>query len=793
MILEQLDEISEMCEVYAEKHVKEENFKHHIGVYTQKIKIMKSIASWAATVQADDSAAQDLTHEGETRLQEMIDQSAKEQANMISERLEILKYVLDDPADLPVLLGGTEIRVELVFLSIAHLILGKHEEMMTSPKEELTDGSWEEMAETLDMLTDVFHDRMQELIRGWRNQKLQVELHITCFAGGIYAGWYTAFTDPKGEMRRILEKGGSVDEPEEGTQSNTAVLAEMQRLNDKVCQLDTRIDTIMSMLQTLLEANNIKHSHTPPKREKSPPPVLDVSISGGALLSSPLSGSPELPNPNAMGSVLAPYSADPFTVPSSVIHRPPFDGPTIVPKASPPRTNAEMKSPNGSQNSQHRVRRKPTIEYRDRKDDIDDIVDGYSKRGENKNNNHNNHNNSNNANVRVEGGIEFPKLTRVALHDRPMGSMTLDSAASSSQDEPGPMSPEQQPQTEPLPMVMGRHELSKDFYAQGSYSEGQSEATATVSDAWNSTGVEAANALGMDELTGGAFSGISASANMAMKMKKPSKANLKAAMGKMTGDGDTGIGAGIGASMGVGMGVGMGVPRPSVDENAKGISGAMKGLKSSVRSRLNSLTGKKSKDWDQSSDSHSHSAHPTSPPLPTSYSMPYRDYRDVYPQPSEHGHLPRSAPTTAPLSLGNGSGGRTPPVNNNHYNRNNNHSNHNPHENHHMSPSPPSSKPKDLRSHHPTESESHPYGYAYDGVDSPSWLSEPPSTRTFPHQPPSVSPRPRPPSGPRTRGLSMQNPNPPAVQNYTHTRRLAAGETGHQAGGASIKPRDNMF
>ncbi|KAG8774154.1 hypothetical protein FRC16_005181, partial [Serendipita sp. 398] len=140
MILEQLDEISEMCEVYAEKHVKEENFKHHIGVYTQKIKIMKSIASWAATVQADDSAAQDLTHEGETRLQEMIDQSAKEQANMISERLEILKYVLDDPADLPVLLGGTEIRVELVFLSIAHLILGKHEEMMTSPKEELTDG-----------------------------------------------------------------------------------------------------------------------------------------------------------------------------------------------------------------------------------------------------------------------------------------------------------------------------------------------------------------------------------------------------------------------------------------------------------------------------------------------------------------------------------------------------------------------------------------------------------------------------------------------------------------------------
>ncbi|KAG8824939.1 hypothetical protein FRC17_008919, partial [Serendipita sp. 399] len=262
MILEQLDEITEMCTVFSDKHADSENFRHHIGVYSQKIKIMKSIASWAATVQADDSSAtQELTHEGETRLQELIDQSSKDQMAMISERLEILKYVLDDPADLPVLLGGTEIRVELVFLSIAYLILGNHVETMTRP-DEISDGDWEIMAETLDMLTDVFHERMQELIRGWRNQKLHVELHITCFAGGIYAGWYTAFNDPKGEMKRILEKT-PLDEAEEGTQSNSVVLAEasspsIQRLNDKVGQLDTRIDLIMSMLQTLLEAQHGK-------------------------------------------------------------------------------------------------------------------------------------------------------------------------------------------------------------------------------------------------------------------------------------------------------------------------------------------------------------------------------------------------------------------------------------------------------------------------------------------------------------------------------------------------------
>jgi len=57
---------------------------------------------------------------------------------------------------------------------------------------QLADGDWEIMTETLEMLIGVFHDRMQALLRGWRAQKLNVELHITCFAGGIYNGWYTA-------------------------------------------------------------------------------------------------------------------------------------------------------------------------------------------------------------------------------------------------------------------------------------------------------------------------------------------------------------------------------------------------------------------------------------------------------------------------------------------------------------------------------------------------------------------------------------------------------------------------
>ncbi|KAG8798387.1 hypothetical protein FRC17_007487 [Serendipita sp. 399] len=466
-------------------------------------------------------------------------------------------------------------------------------------------------------------------------------------------------------------------------------------------------------------------------------------------------------------AVLAPYSysADPS---STVVHGPSFEVSTSVTKDIPSHAAETRSLPTTSpQNSQHRVRRKPTIEYRERKDDIDDIVDGYGGYAEKK------------TNVHVEGGIEFPKMKKVVLYDRPMpnGSVTLDSAGSSSHDDPGPVSPEQQP-VEP-PIVMGRHELSKDFYEQGAYSTGiQGDASAVAAtEAWNSAGaMESVNALGMDELTGGAFSG---SASMAMKMKKPSRANLKAAIGKTAVDG-----SGLGE-------LGAGPIRSSVEDNGKGISGAMRGFKDSVRSRLNSLTGKKhtnSKDWDHSSDAHSGIT--TSPPLPTSHSMPYRDYRDAYPQPSEHGHLPRSVPNTAPLNLPHG--GRHPSPNNHNY-PNQPNGNNNSHPQPNMARSPPSANPRSLRPPYASEGEGHLLnGHTHEGTDPQSWLHEPPSSRAFPHQPNAPSARQRQPAGPRTRGYSEQSPHPPTAQNYTYTRRLASGETG-QNGAPPLAHRENMF
>jgi len=76
-------------------------------------------------------------------------------------------------------------------MSILHLLVGKQHDLMKG-SHKLTDGDWDIMAETLHIVINCFHGRMQSLMCGWRAQKLNMELNITCFAGGIYNGWYFA-------------------------------------------------------------------------------------------------------------------------------------------------------------------------------------------------------------------------------------------------------------------------------------------------------------------------------------------------------------------------------------------------------------------------------------------------------------------------------------------------------------------------------------------------------------------------------------------------------------------------
>ncbi|PVF95342.1 hypothetical protein CPB86DRAFT_593356 [Serendipita vermifera] len=201
-LMDSLGDIRDKCESLIQSG--DENIKHHVQQYLQKIQILDKVVLWSENENAQIEDTQDLSPESEEKLQNLLDQISDKQVAELKTRLDELKWLLDDPADIPVLLGGADARVEQVFLCIADLILGRQLEDLTT--KQIEDGDWEIMTETLHMLIGVFHERMQSLLRGWRAQKLNVDLNITCFAGGVYSGWHAAYFNPNGEMKRLLEK-----------------------------------------------------------------------------------------------------------------------------------------------------------------------------------------------------------------------------------------------------------------------------------------------------------------------------------------------------------------------------------------------------------------------------------------------------------------------------------------------------------------------------------------------------------------------------------------------------------
>lgn len=49
---------------------------------------------------------------------------------------------------------------------------------------------FEDMRKTLEALLDAFDQRLDALIKTWRQQRIDVETQVECFTSGIFEGWY---------------------------------------------------------------------------------------------------------------------------------------------------------------------------------------------------------------------------------------------------------------------------------------------------------------------------------------------------------------------------------------------------------------------------------------------------------------------------------------------------------------------------------------------------------------------------------------------------------------------------
>ncbi|KIJ64361.1 hypothetical protein HYDPIDRAFT_28804 [Hydnomerulius pinastri MD-312] len=174
----------------------------------------------------------------------------------VRQRLEEADYYLEDENMLVHATKST--RIELSIMCLLTLVLEHHKgTIIRAQKEVIEEDKLVDMGDSLATVFLAFNNRMADLIRGWKQQRLTVALQVQCFAGGIYSGWYEESQKTDNALDRLLKFCNNEDDDEEEEES-AETPDKMSELVDRVAALETRLGNIEHMLQILTGGNPSK-------------------------------------------------------------------------------------------------------------------------------------------------------------------------------------------------------------------------------------------------------------------------------------------------------------------------------------------------------------------------------------------------------------------------------------------------------------------------------------------------------------------------------------------------------
>ncbi|KAF8154996.1 hypothetical protein K438DRAFT_1943060 [Mycena galopus ATCC 62051] len=261
----QIEEITEHLEERCRKlKTDDHDLNMSIDGYLDTLKLVACITEWAEW-DAGASGLEELDGETEQDLVEVAKTLAQKKEALIEGNLNAVGYHVDQ-SSLPSLTEQPAFRIEQSITVLLLLILRKHNEIISAGMEGMTAqqfaSKWEDMDDSLMALIWEFHERFKSLRRSWRSQKLDIELQVQCYAGGLFNGWYKEYDKDGSIIVKFLEDDDDDEEddtdetPETGDSSGStgavSVDAKIDQLSQRVSALDTRLDTIESMLKQIL-------------------------------------------------------------------------------------------------------------------------------------------------------------------------------------------------------------------------------------------------------------------------------------------------------------------------------------------------------------------------------------------------------------------------------------------------------------------------------------------------------------------------------------------------------------
>ncbi|EIW74857.1 hypothetical protein CONPUDRAFT_169791 [Coniophora puteana RWD-64-598 SS2] len=112
----------------------------------------------------------------------------KYEEGKIDEELKHIEYAVDDVEALPYITGHD--RIELIIMPLLYLILSYQRTIMEQASREVVDGSvFGKFKDALNTVLLAFNSRLNDLERGWKQMRKDVNAQVECFAGGMFYAW----------------------------------------------------------------------------------------------------------------------------------------------------------------------------------------------------------------------------------------------------------------------------------------------------------------------------------------------------------------------------------------------------------------------------------------------------------------------------------------------------------------------------------------------------------------------------------------------------------------------------
>lgn len=164
-------------------------------------------------------------------------------------------YTVDDSSHLFLILHGVTTRIEQVLMLLLKLMLEKHLEILGaqfSSRAQVAH-TLRDMSNGLDQIIKEFSTRIRSLIRSWRSQKLDVDVQISCYAGGLLYGWYKHIMEHPQDMNKFFRgmRAASARSPSFSRQNSIdsaaspALVERMRSVEERLASMEEKMERLL--------------------------------------------------------------------------------------------------------------------------------------------------------------------------------------------------------------------------------------------------------------------------------------------------------------------------------------------------------------------------------------------------------------------------------------------------------------------------------------------------------------------------------------------------------------------